>query len=59
MQNAGSAIVVYQGSSVVRITDNLFTNVASRFNDQAPLFDTYYCGNYPTNNCGSTSKDEH
>lgn len=52
MQNAGSAIVVLQDSSVVRITDNLFSTVSSHYNVQAA--DTYYCGNYPTNNCGST-----
>jgi polygalacturonase len=46
-QNAGSAIVVYSGSSVVRITDNLFSNVTSQYNDQAPLHDTYYFGNNP------------
>jgi hypothetical protein len=46
-QNAGSAIVILGSSSVVRITDNLFSNVTSQYNDQAPLHDTYYFGNNP------------
>jgi hypothetical protein len=51
--NAGSGIVVYYGTSMARITDNLFSStVRSRIDNRVP--DTYYCGNYPTNNCGST-----
>jgi hypothetical protein len=51
--NAGSGIVVYDGSSVVRITDNVFTSsVRTRIDNH--VGDTYFCGNSPTNNCGST-----
>lgn len=39
----GSCIVVYSGSSGVRITDNLFNNVRQRYYDAAP--DTYFWGN--------------
>jgi hypothetical protein len=51
----GSCIVIWSNSSVVRITDNLFTDVRQRFNDMtADPNDPYYCGNSPTNLCGST-----
>jgi hypothetical protein len=45
--NNGSCIVVYGSSSVVRITDNLFSSFRQQYNDQAPLHDTYYLGNNP------------
>jgi hypothetical protein len=49
-ENAGSGIVVYDGSSVVRVTDNVFTtSVRSRIDNH--VGDTYFCGNSPTNNC--------
>ena len=50
----GYPIVLFTGSSLARITDNLFTNVRSRFYIDQSVTDTYYCGNNPTNNCGST-----
>jgi hypothetical protein len=50
----GSCIVISSSSSIVRITDNLFTDVRQRFNDMtADPNDPYYCGNSPTNLCGS------
>jgi hypothetical protein len=51
----GSCIVMWSSSSMVRITDNLFSNVRQQYNDMiSDPNDPYYCGNSPTNNCGST-----
>jgi polygalacturonase len=53
--NNGSCIVIWSNSSAVRITDNLFSNVRQKYNDMtSDPNDPYYCGNSPTNNCGST-----
>jgi hypothetical protein len=45
----GYPIVLFTGSSLARITDNLFTNVRARFYIDQSVTDTYYCGNDPTN----------
>jgi len=43
----GSCIVIMSSSSVIRITDNLFSMVRQQYNDQAMFHDTYYLGNNP------------
>jgi polygalacturonase len=52
----GSCIVIWSNSSIVRLTDNLFSIVRQQYNDMtADPNDPYYCGNSPSvsNVCGS------